>query len=196
MELRNTPSRYGAVAQALHWIMAILVLAAFWIGPGGNEQRVYSAARDVQRSWHETLGLCVFTLVFVRVLWRGYDRTPEEVPVPPWMRFAGKAGHALLYLMLFAVPCAAIAGAWLEGHPLTLPGGLRIGPWIAENHALGTQVAWLHTWLGDAILWLAGFHAAAGLYHHFVLKDRVLRSMLPTWRPASSSTRPGIPGAS
>jgi len=28
-------------------------------------------------------------------------------------------------------------------------------------------------------MWLAGFHAAAALYHHFVLKDGVLRAMLP-----------------
>ncbi|HUL94783.1 MAG TPA: cytochrome b/b6 domain-containing protein [Usitatibacter sp.] len=163
MELRNTASRYGAVAQSLHWIVAILVLAAFWLGPGGNETRVYSAARDSSRSWHETLGLCVLALALVRLLWRGYDRAPEEVPVPAWMSRAAKAGHALLYVMLFLVPCTAITGAWLEGHPLTLPGGVRVGPWIAESHALGAQVAWLHTWLGDAIVWLAGFHAAAGL---------------------------------
>jgi len=41
------------------------------------------------------------------------------------------------------------------------------------------MIASIHTWLGDAILWIAGVHAAAALYHHFVLRDRVLRSMLP-----------------
>ena len=42
-------------------------------------------------------------------------------------------------------------------------------------------VARIHTWLGDAILWVAGLHALAALFHHFVLKDRVLESMLPAW---------------
>ena len=33
--------------------------------------------------------------------------------------------------------------------------------------------------LGDAVLWLAGGHALAGLYHHYFRRDNVLVSMLP-----------------
>jgi cytochrome b561 len=44
---------------------------------------------------------------------------------------------------------------------------------------VGATLAQLHGTLGDAIIWLAGLHAAAALYHHFFLKDRVLRAMLP-----------------
>jgi cytochrome b561 len=58
-----------------------------------------------------------------------------------------------------------------------------VGPLLAESHALGSRIAEVHTWLGDAILWLAGAHAAAGLYHHYFLKDDVLRSMLPRRGP-------------
>ena len=58
-------------------------------------------------------------------------------------------------------------------------GNIRIDPWLAEAHATGSSIATLHTWLGETILWVAGVHAAAGLYHHFVLRDRVLGSMLP-----------------
>jgi hypothetical protein len=72
-----------------------------------------------------------------------------------------------------------IAGAWLEGHPLTLLGGVEVAPRIGELHDLGATIATIHTWLSDAILWLAGVHAIAALCHHFVLKDRVLLSMLP-----------------
>lgn len=51
-------SRYGAVAQALHWATAPFVLVTFIYGSGGAEQRVYSHARDFDRQFHETLGLC------------------------------------------------------------------------------------------------------------------------------------------
>lgn len=50
-------------------------------------------------------------------------------------------------------------------------------------------IARIHSWLGDAILWLAGFHALAGLYHHIVLKDGVLVSMLPRWVPSRQPNR-------
>jgi cytochrome b561 len=172
-------NRYGTVAQALHWIIAILVLAAFIYGPGGSEQRVYSAAKDFDRQVHETLGLAVFSLVFVRALWRHTAGRPPAPAMPRWMRLASGAVEGLLYVLLFLVPATAIAGAWLEGHPLTLLGGTEIAPWIAKRHELGHTIAEVHTWLGDAILWLAGLHAAAGLYHHFVLRDAVLVSMLP-----------------
>jgi cytochrome b561 len=89
-----------------------------------------------------------------------------------------------LYVLLFAVPLTAITGAWLEGHPLTLLGGVAIAPWLAESHASGAQIAEIHTWLGDAILWLAGLHALAALAHHFLLRDGVLLSMLPGRGPA------------
>src|SRR5690242_16623348 len=115
----QTRTRYGAVAQTLHWLTAILVVAAFIYGPGGSEQRVYSAARDFDRQLHETLGLCVFLLVLIRVVWRALDKHPEPPQVARWMSWAATAVQTALYLLLVALPITAITGAWLEGHSLT-----------------------------------------------------------------------------
>ncbi|MDQ6880741.1 MAG: cytochrome b [Pseudomonadota bacterium] len=174
----HAASRYGAGAQAFHWLTAILVLIAFIYGPGGSEERVYAAATDFDRQLHETLGLCVLVLSALRLTWRYFHHRPEPVPVARWMGLAASTVQVLLYVLIFLVPLTAIAGAWLEGHPLTWLGG-QIRPWIAPAHDLGAQLASIHGWLGDVILWVAGLHAAAALYHHFFLKDGVLRSMLP-----------------
>jgi cytochrome b561 len=179
----TSPSRYGPVAQAFHWITAILVLVAFIYGPGGSEERVYSAAVDADRQLHETLGLCVFALVVLRLLWRLVDAHPDPAQVSRWMGIASKAVQWMLYVLLFAVPLTSITGAWLEGHPLTLLGGVKIGPLLGLSHDTGAWIANLHGWLGDALLWLAGLHAVAALYHQVVLKDGVLASMLPAWFP-------------
>jgi cytochrome b561 len=178
-DVRHDSQAYGSVAQFFHWITAILVLIAFIYGPGGSEERVYSPARDFDRQLHETLGMCVLVLSAVRLLWRTVDRQPDPLAVHRWMGIASKGVQWALYVLLFAVPLTAIAGAWLEGHPLTLLTGIEIQPPIARSHAAGASLATLHTWLGDAILWLAGFHALASLFHHFALKDGVLASMLP-----------------
>jgi cytochrome b561 len=182
-------ARYGSVAQAFHWVTAILVLVAFIYGPGGSEQRVYSPARDFDRQLHETLGMCVFAIVVMRVLWRMVDIHPDPPPVSRWMGIAAKAVQWALYLLLFALPLTAIAGAWFEGHPLTLLAGVEIPPLLALSHDAGTRIATIHTWLGDAVLWLAGFHALAAIYHHIVLKDGVLASMLPRWFPLRQTNR-------
>jgi len=178
---QRSPARFGNMVQAFHWVTAIFVLAAFIYGPGGSEQRVYLPARDFERQLHETLGLCVLALVVLRLLWRMVDTRPDPVPLARWMELSSRAVQGALYLLLFAVPLTAIAGAWLEGHPLTLLGGVRIASLIGMSHDTGVTIAEIHTWLGDAILWLAGCHALAAIYHHLVLKDGVLISMLPRW---------------
>ena len=66
---RRSGARYSAVAQALHWVTAVLVLVAFIYGPGGSEQRVYAPARDFDRQLHETLGLSVLALVAMKRDW-------------------------------------------------------------------------------------------------------------------------------
>ncbi len=172
-------SRYSRLGLTVHWLMAVLVLIAFIYGPGGSETRVYSAARDFDRSLHETLGLAVLALALVRVAWRLGATVPEPPPVARWMTLSAKAVQGAMYVLFFALPATAIAGAWLEGHPLTLLAGVEIGPLLPKAHRAGAAIAELHTWLGDAILWLAGLHAAAALYHHFMLRDGVLVSMLP-----------------
>jgi cytochrome b561 len=175
----STRLRFSAMAQFFHWATAILVVAAFVYGPGGSELRVYSVAKDFDRQIHETLGISVLATTLIRMAWRAFDAAPEHPPMPQWMSLAARVVHAMIYILLLAVPLTAIFGAWLEGHPVTLLGNVRIGPLITEAHSVGSAIAAIHTWLGDAILWVAGVHAAAALYHHFVLRDGVLRSMLP-----------------
>jgi cytochrome b561 len=176
---RATPAHYSTPARIIHWLTAFIVVIAFIYGPGGREERIYSVARDSERQLHETLGVCVLVLSLLRILWAAIDRRPAAPAAAPWMNVASRAVQGTLYVLLFAVPLSAVAGAWLEAHPVTLLWGIAIAPPIAESHAVGATIAELHGWLGDAILWLAGLHAAAALFHHYVLKDSVLASMLP-----------------
>lgn len=187
--MTSSGARYGAVAQTFHWVTAAAVLAAFLYGLGGSEQQVYAVSRDFERQLHETLGLLVFALVALRLIWRWFTRRPDREPGPRWMAFAATIVQIGLYALMFAVPFTAIAGAWLEGHPLTLFGGIQIQPLVRASHDLGASLVEIHTWLGDAVMWLAGLHALAAIYHHLVLKDGVLVSMFPRWLVASRPTR-------
>jgi len=189
MHRTGPTQRHGKIAQLLHWATAVLVLVAFVYGPGGSEARVYAPSRDFERHLHETLGTAVFLLAIVRVVWRLLSRRPDAVPVSRWMGLAATAVQGMLYLLLFAVPLTAILGAWLEGHALAYLGGFQIAAPMAVSHDLGSRIAEIHTWLGDAILWVAGLHAVAALYHHAVLKDSVLASMLPAWLLAVPAAR-------
>ena len=179
----STRSGYSAVMQSLHWITAILVLIAFVLGPGGTEDAVYSSGHAFDRELHETLGISIFAITCFRLLWQTFENRPEFRKTPWWMEVSANAMKLGLYFLLLAVPLTAISGAWLEGHSLTFLAGVQIAPPVNTAHGIGKALAEIHSWLGDTILWLAGIHSAAALYHHLILKDAVLRSMLPRWIP-------------
>jgi cytochrome b561 len=171
--------RYSATAQLFHWLTALLVIAAYIVSPGGSETRIYAQANDFTRGLHELIGISVFTLTLMRMGWRALFPPPKAPEMPAWMELGARLGHWAIYALLVLVPLTAILGAWLEGHPLTLLAVGNIQPWLPQSRPLGLWLADLHGWLGNVLIWLAGFHAAAALYHHFWRRDTVLLTMLP-----------------
>ena len=183
MDLRSP--RYDPFSQALHWLTAVAVTIAFILGPGGFGRLMRQGIDPATRSdivWHESLGLLVLVLTLTRLVWIALRPRAQRHALPPWMERSSKIVHVVLWILLLALPLTALLSLGSEGHPLTVLGGLRIDrmPLIA-NSGIGNLADWgdVHGWLGDILIWLAGFHAIAALYHHFVRKDGVLRAMLP-----------------
>jgi cytochrome b561 len=171
--------RYSATARLFHWLTALLVVVAYIVSVGGPEMGVYSAVNDFSRGSHELLGMIVFALTMARVCWWTIFPSPKSPEMPAWMEIGARLGQWAIYALLALVPVTAIRGAWLEGHPLALLAVGNIDPWLPQSRHLGLALADIHGWLGDALMWLAGLHATAALYHHFWRRDTVLLSMLP-----------------
>jgi cytochrome b561 len=167
MTLFGTELRYGAVAQVFHWVTVVL-LATAWL-----------VAHADARTLHETLGLTVFAIVAARLLWRLVDRRPKHDQLSPAVALGSKLVHWLLYGLLIAIPATAIVGTWIGGHPITVYGLGDIGPYLAASRQLGHEIMGIHELLANAIVVVAGLHAAAALFHHFFIRDNVLRTMLP-----------------
>jgi cytochrome b561 len=186
----NQPSttRYDTLSQIFHWTTAIVVTIAFILGPGGFGRLMRQGVDPATRSdivWHESLGIMVLVLTTLRLVWTALRPTTPKFEMAGWMRLAGRLMHIALWVMLLALPITAFLALGGEGHPLTLLGGVRIDrmAFIAES-GIAKLTDWgdVHKFLGDAIMWLAGLHAAAAMFHHVVLKDGVLSAMLPQRR--------------
>ncbi|MEO5795733.1 MAG: cytochrome b/b6 domain-containing protein [Rhodoferax sp.] len=183
----NPPSsaRYDVLSRAFHWVTAIAVTIAFILGPGGFGRMVRQGVDPATRSdivWHESLGILVFSLTVLRLVWMAFRPAAPQFAMAGWMRLSSTLAHLALWALLLALPSTALLALASEGHPLTLLGGVRFDqmPFIA-NSVLAPLADWgdVHQFLGDAIMWIAGAHAVAAIVHHVVLKDRVLASMLP-----------------
>jgi len=188
MTTTSRAERYDRISMGLHWLAAVAVVAAFVLGPGDFGRLADSGVDPGTRTdivVHETLGLFVFLLTAVRLLWVGVRPTPPSATGPDWSNIAATTVRIVLWALLLATPVTALLTLAGEGQPLTLLGGLRLhsipllGGWAGSKW---TDWGEVHTFLGDAIVWIAGVHALAALVHHFLWKDNVLKSMLPARR--------------
>ena len=178
-------THYDAVSQVLHWVTAIVVIAAFILGPehfGRLMKQGVDPATRIDIVWHESLGILIMALTLIRLVWVTLRTGSPDFQMAPWMRIAGMLVHMVLWALLLALPFSALFALGSEDIPLTLLGGFRVEQIpLIKSSGIGTLTDWgdVHQFLGDAIVWLAGLHAVAAVYHHMVLKDGVLKAMLP-----------------
>lgn len=178
--------KYHPISQIIHWLTAILVIIAFVLGPEDVDE-LDNPSLDLGLQTHETLGLVVFGLTVFRIICTLFSKRPLAVPMPASMRMISKVLQASLYLLLLAVPLTAILGTWLEGDALSLLSHVIITSPFSTSENIGEFLLDLHPTLADTLLILAGVHAAAALFHHFVLNDLVLATMLPAWLSKKTS---------
>jgi len=185
MQIFNSPTRYGAVAQSLHWSAVALVILA-WVLGVSDDLLPKGPARAAGLYIHITAGLLVIVLTFVRLLYRTADPSP---PAPStefgywsfagWMGLGAKLAHVGLYVLLVAAPLVGIAVQFARGDALPVLGLFDIAsPWPADR-AFARNLKGIHELLAHGLVALAGLHAAAALVHHWVFKDPTLTRMLP-----------------
>jgi cytochrome b561 len=162
---------------ALHWIMAILVAAAFAIilwreGLDDSDQQKWLL--DV----HRTIGLSVLALVGVRAVVRLIWGREPVVPLPPLMKLGSTLSHIALYAAMIALPLLGWAQSSAKARHFKLF-DITLPSLVARDPDQADMLAEWHETLAWVLLAVIGLHAAAALWHHYVRKDGVLRSMMP-----------------
>jgi len=170
-------TNYDPVAITLHWATAFLVVANFALAQTWDW--FAKAVKALMEDTHMSLGVLLAAVVVARLVWRlipGHQLSPLEAG---WVRIASKGTHYVLYALLIAEAGLGFAFRWGAGRPMEFF-GLGIPPLIGEmSKPLRHTLRDLHNWNGWVIFVVALLHALGALYHHYVLKDRVLERMLP-----------------
>lgn len=175
-----TPAtRYTATAIALHWLAALLILAAFPLGVYAHEL-VFSPLKLKLISYHKWLGVTIFLLTVARLAWRA-THTPPPLPatIPPWQQRAAHGLHHLLYVLLLAIPISGWLMSSAKGFPVVYLGLVQLPDLVGKNAELADLLVGVHQVLNLGLLALVALHVAAALKHHFIDRDATLRRILP-----------------
>jgi cytochrome b561 len=179
MPISSSPSRYGAVAQGFHWIIAGLIVTQFtlaWMAddlPLGMHKLALLAR-------HKSFGMTVLMLAVLRLLWRLFHRPPE---LPAGMskveRILAKGTHILFYILLFAMPLTGWLMSSAKNYSVSWFGRFTWPDLIGKNERAFELLKTTHQTLSWLLFALAILHILAALKHHFWNKDDVLKRMLP-----------------
>lgn len=166
------------VLVVLHWltVLFLLLAAAVILSRTQVEGR---ALRNGLLDVHRHLGLCVLLLFALRIglrLWLG--RLPELGRFPWPMRTAAALTHAALYASILILPLLGWMLSDAQGKPVHFL-GLTLPRLVQPDFDLADQLLVWHQDAAWTLLALTLLHLSAALWHHFVLRDAVLRAMWP-----------------
>ena len=178
MPIRNTTTRWGSVAQLLHWVIVALIITQFVFGYKAHWATGISKLAPVIT--HKSWGITILGLAVIRLVWRLMNPTPLlPADLKPWERAAAHVSHYGLYILLFVMPLTGWIASSARSFPVSWFGLVQLPDFVAPNRPLYDTLMTVHYWLSWSLVAIALLHVAAALKHHFVLKDDVLRRMLP-----------------
>jgi cytochrome b561 len=168
--------RFTLLQRLLHWLMAVCILAMFFIGVGMVSTVTTKFLPLV--AIHKSLGIAILVLALVRLVVRlryGAPALPADLPEP--MKIAAQLSHYALYALMIAMPLLGWAMLSAAAYPVVVFGGITLPAILPLSD-------WLHTWLWGAHFYLAFaffglvlMHVAAALFHALIRRDGVFEEM-------------------
>ncbi|MYM29686.1 cytochrome b561 [Duganella sacchari] len=172
--------RYTKIAMLLHWLVALLIIATFFLGLSMVAIPGFSPTKLKYFSWHKWMGVTVLGLAVIRVLWRKANRPPPPLAsIPVWQHKIADGMHYLLYFLIFAVPLSGYFYTYAAGVPVVYLGLWQMPAVIAPDPELKATLKTVHYVLTMTMAAAVVAHALAALKHHFIDRDVTLKRMLP-----------------
>ena len=167
---KNESNRYGKVSRMLHWTIAILFISLIPMGIFASMIPEDTEYRNAYYVVHKTIGVTVFLLVIVRLIWNRLSRRPslDSALTSREEKLAHRA-HNTLYFMMLAIP--------ITGFMMTSYHGYETYFFFWEMQPLWEQSeiyqVWggFHKYLLPYLLYIVlGAHILGALKHQFIDK--------------------------
>lgn len=178
-KILNSAERYGLVAKFLHWLMFVIIVYMLIdneiihdLAPGDEKRRFFIML-------HQSLGIIVFALVCLRLIWKFLNKKPDYNPKTPlWMRRLAYSTHWILYIAILIQPITGMLSRLLDGRSVPFFDLFRISPVVILDNITVDILRFIHyEVIPTALKFFILVHIFGALYHHFIMKDNTLKRM-------------------
>lgn len=176
--LRNSPNRWGWPAIFFHWLTAAAVIALFASGLWMVGLDYYHAWYHRAPHWHKSVGILLFGLVGLRLLWRLANPRPAPEPMPAWEHHLADGVHWAIYLLLFTVLLTGYLIPAADGEAVAVFDWFEVPALITNLQNQETAAGTLHEYLAWTLIAVVVLHVAGALKQHFINRNRTLKRML------------------
>jgi cytochrome b561 len=176
----STDTKFSGLAMTLHWLVAAAVIGT-WLITMVAESAPTNEARGAIMGNHFALGVVIFSLVAVRLIWRLMNPPPAPAAGHAgWERIAAKTAHYAMYTLLLVMPLAGWFAMSSFDSAISVWGLFEVPKLpVPVNEALGEQIFEVHGAAGITLLVIIAVHVLATLKHTFIDKDGTIFRMLP-----------------
>ena len=187
MPSRSSPSRYSAVAQTLHWVIAALIVTQFVLAYAADDLPI-GIHKLALLARHKSFGMTILMLAILRLSWRLRNPPPA---LPSGMtrveQVLARTTHVAFYVLLFAMPLTGWMMSSAKNYSVSWFGLFTWPNLIGKNESAFEALRSTHHLLSYLLFAIAVLHILAALKHHFWDKDDVLRRMLPRVNPGKAN---------
>ena len=175
MRLTNNLKEYGLISKVFHWLSAAVLLIQIPLGFYLVDLD-FGEKRLTIESIHVILGLSIFYLTLLRLIYKLFNPTPSlGNNIFPGQRLIAKLNHILLYLSILVITTSGALKKLFNGEMLDL---FLFDIEIKDNFELAEIFYDIHILSNYTLIALISLHIFAVIVHKLLFKENLLKKIL------------------
>ncbi len=177
--LKNSKTQFGLLSKLLHWSIFLLIGIQSYL-----TWQFYNAPDNAPEQahymfLHKSVGITILLVTIIFLIWKTINVHPLLPKTSPhWQHFVSTIVHYSLLALMIAIPIAGYSISCTANRSISYFDLFTLPCLISQNKALSGILYFVHVYLVILFMVLISVHVVAALYHHFILKDDVLKRIL------------------